>query len=478
MKDIKKSFTSRKFKMGAYQTLVMVIVIVLVIVLNLVVNKMNITEDLSSDQKFTLTEETKKLAGGIKDKITMYYMCQDGSEQVQIEKVLDQYDGLGTITVVDKDPVIYPNFSKEYTQDEIQSNDVIVVNETNKKSKVVSAADMLIQDMDYTTYQQVYTLDAEGQLTAALQNVTSQASVKMYCTSGHNETQMSASFTDILTKSNIDYEELATASVTAIPEDCKILLINSPQYDFSDDEYKLISEYLKNGGKAMFFLNAVAADKMENYHKLLSDYGVNVVDGFVLDTQASLNETYPMLLVPLAEEHEITADVTDRTQVVLPTSKGMTTQSDVRSTLSVTSFLQTSEAAFAKVDPNSQTLEKEEKDIAGPFSVGLDIKDTYTENTKGSGNATEIVVFGSGNFIASDFIDTNQYANRQMVLNTLTLLSGTKTNTLAVPTRSLSDETVMIQEGDRIFFTVLLVVIVPLILLVTGFVIWFRRRKS
>ena len=43
MKDVKKSFKDRKFKMGGYQTLVMVIVIVLVVVLNLIVNKMNIS---------------------------------------------------------------------------------------------------------------------------------------------------------------------------------------------------------------------------------------------------------------------------------------------------------------------------------------------------------------------------------------------------------------------------------------------------
>ena len=119
MKDLKKNFTSRQFKMGGYQTLVMVIVIALVIVLNLVVHKLNITVDLSSDQKYTLTEKSKELASGIQDSIKMYYMCQDGSENVMIEKVLDQYDGLGKIEVIEKDPVIYPQFSKEYTEDEI-----------------------------------------------------------------------------------------------------------------------------------------------------------------------------------------------------------------------------------------------------------------------------------------------------------------------------------------------------------------------
>ena len=115
MKGIKNSFKSRKFKMGGYQTLIMVIVIILVIGLNLVVNKMNITVDLSSQKMFTLTSDTTNLADKIKDKVTLYYMCQDGSEMTQIEKVVDNYDGLGTIKVVKKDPVVYPNFSKTYT---------------------------------------------------------------------------------------------------------------------------------------------------------------------------------------------------------------------------------------------------------------------------------------------------------------------------------------------------------------------------
>ena len=77
MKGIKNSFKSRKFKMGGYQTLIMVIVIILVIGLNLVVNKMNITVDLSSQKMFTLTSDTTNLADKIKDKVTLYYMCQD-----------------------------------------------------------------------------------------------------------------------------------------------------------------------------------------------------------------------------------------------------------------------------------------------------------------------------------------------------------------------------------------------------------------
>ena len=130
------------------------------------------------------------------------------------------------------------------------------------------------------------------------------------------------------------------------------------------------------------------------------------------------------------------------------------------------------------MDRKSEAVTKEEGDVDGPFDIGLVVTDTYTEKTEGAGKATEIVVFGSSNIAAADFIATNQYGNRSVILNSISHLSGAETNTLAIPTRNLSEEQVSIEEGDRIFFTVLLVVLLPLALLTFGFVIWYRRRKN
>jgi len=75
-------------------------------------------------------------------------------------------------------------------------------------------------------------------------------------------------------------------------------------------------------------------------------------------------------------------------------------------------------------------------------------------------------------------LETNQFGNRTVLLNSLSYLAGQETTTLAIPTRSLQQESVQIQESDRIFFTVLLVVIIPLILLGSGLFIWIKRRKN
>ena len=109
---IRKSFSSRQFKSGAYSSVITVIVIALVVIVNLVFNKLDLSTDLTSDSLFTLTKESQKVLKDVKDDITIYYMVASGSEQDYIQRVIKQYNKVSdNIKVVKKDPVVYPNFS-------------------------------------------------------------------------------------------------------------------------------------------------------------------------------------------------------------------------------------------------------------------------------------------------------------------------------------------------------------------------------
>ena len=108
---IRKSFSSRQFKSGAYSSVITVIVIALVVIVNLVFNKLDLSTDLTSDSLFTLTKESQKVLKDVKDDITIYYMVASGSEQDYIQRVIKQYNKVSdNIKVVKKDPVVYPNF--------------------------------------------------------------------------------------------------------------------------------------------------------------------------------------------------------------------------------------------------------------------------------------------------------------------------------------------------------------------------------
>ena len=175
---MKTNFNTRKFKGGAYASTISVVVIAIVVVINLMFTKLNLTVDLTADGKYSLTEETKTMLSGLEDEITFYYLAPSGSGVDMFDKILSQYTKYGkTVKLVQKDPVVNPKFASQYTEENIEQYSIIVVNETNGRSRYIPYSDMLIEEygIDYTTYQyysEVTGLDMEGQLNSAIGYVT------------------------------------------------------------------------------------------------------------------------------------------------------------------------------------------------------------------------------------------------------------------------------------------------------------------
>lgn len=494
-KNIKQVFSSRSFKMGGFQTLIVIVVIAVVIVLNLIIGKLDLSVDLSKDDMYTLSEDTRKLASGLQDEITIYYLCQEGQETlntgtktIDLKRIVDQYDKLSHIRVEKKDPVQYPAFAKEYTDEEINNHDIIVVNTTKKTNKYLSANSLVASEPDYTTGSYNYSIDLEGQVTAAIQSLTSESAKKVYLTSGHGEAELGTAFSDMLGKSNYTTETLETLSADRVPEDCDLLIVNAPRYDFNETEYKYLHAWLQKGGRAMFFLN-MQATATTNYYKLLGDYGVNAEKGYVVDTELALRADLPLAYFPNVKSHDITADA-GNSMVYMDYAVGLTSKADMRSSLTLDSLLDTSDTAYSRSDNKEMDYAKKlDSDVKGPFSLAMAVRDTNAEpddtasasaagtTADSEASETRLVVYASPNFAMDAVTSTNQYGNRSVLLNSLTWLTGGESHSLAIPSRSLSQQTVSIASGSIVFWTAVLVIIVPLALLVIGFVIWFRRRR-
>lgn len=465
--------------MGAYQTIIVAIVVVVVILANLLVTKMDINIDLSSDQKFSLTEESKTMLGQLKDDITIYYMVEQDKTVSYIDKVLQQYDAASSkIKVVYKDPVLYPKFSKKYVDDDLSDNenDVIVLNETTQKAKFVPYADMVVQDYQYsqtssTGYDTINSLDVEGQVTAGILNVTSTDTIKMYLTSGHNETEFGTEMKGLLAKANMESETKRLASLTAIPDDCDILMINGPTSDLTTEEAAVVKAYLDEGKKAIFMLNIQAAEDMPNYYGLIQYYGVNVEDGYLVESadNAASSQT---VAVAQKESQDITKDIEDNKSPIIPYAKPLTiVDSQLRNSLKTEAVLSSSEDSFARLDAQDSSTTMTDKDKKGPFSLAVAATDTFKQKE------SKVVIFSSQLVFDDSLIQNDSYANRSLFLNSVNWMSDTETETLAIPTRSLDAAKVEVSDNSRIFYAITLIIIVPLAFLVFGFAIWFQRRK-
>ncbi len=471
------SFSSRNFKQGMYNSVVVAFVVAIVILFNLFIGQLGWSVDLTKESIYTLTEDTVDYAGSITDDITIYYVVKEGEEYEVLRNVVNEYNDFSHIDVEWKDPELYPQFTAEYTDETLEGNDIIVVNNTTGASRFIPFSDMYIvdQSINYTTMQSeyAYTLDAEGQITSALQYVTEEAHTKMYVVSAHGETALGQNMTELVEKSNIQVETLDVVSATEVPADCNILFINGPTTDITDSELAMYKSYLDNGGGAVL-VAAYTEEPMPNYISLLEYYGVQVTDSVVLESEGQYLQNYPTYLVNSFESvtDTISEDFNMDDIVIVPIAQGLKLidSANLRSTLEVSTIVQTSEHSYAKTEPED-TIEKTEGDIDGPFVTVVQASDTYKDKS------SKVAIFASPYTFTDDWINYYECKNSDLFLDTLDWMRGEGTNTIAVPQRNLNQEYIDVPFGAATVWGAIVIVVIPLCILGTGLFVWYRRRK-
>lgn len=73
-----------------------------------------------------------------------------------------------------------------------------------------------------------YPYDCEGQVTAAIQYVTSESTTNVYELTGHDESTLSGDFSEVFQKRFMNVGSLSLLTVDAIPEDCQAIFITAP----------------------------------------------------------------------------------------------------------------------------------------------------------------------------------------------------------------------------------------------------------
>ena len=466
-------------KHGTYSMAVTAVVIAIVVVLNLVVQEIPSKYreiDLSSQKLYTIGEQTEKILKNLKKDVTLYYIAQDGTESSDIKNLLEKYEeGSKHITVEQKDPAVSPKFASQYTSDNISNNSIIVV--CGDKSKVVDYSSMYETSINYQTYSQEVTgFDGEGQLTSAINYVVSDNMPVLYNLEGHDESSMSETMKETIEKANIEIKFLNLLSEEAVPDDAECLFIFAPATDLTKEEADKIISYLENGGKALIVSNYTDED-MPNFESVLENYGVQPVDGIVLegntDNYVSQN---PYYLLPNIESGEITSELSSQSRYVLiPLAQGIKKADNIRDTLNISSILTTSDSAYSKTNlKDMDTMEKEGGDIEGPFDLAVSI----TEKV-GDDKETQIAYFASASIFNDSINSMVSGTNYELLSASLAWMCSTDdSNQISIPSKSYDTTTLTVPTADINFWSIFVTGVLPVCILLIGFGIWMKRRKQ
>lgn len=466
------SVSSKKIKRGMFNSGFVVFGIAVAVVVNVFANELpekvkNV--DVTQQKLYSLTDDTYNLLKNVKQDIQMYVLSKEDSADETLKKTLNQYaDASSHIEVSYIDPAASPNFYATYTDTAPSDGSVIVV--CGDKSKVINYNSIYQYDVDYTTNSQtVSAYDGEGQITGAINFVTNSEMPKIYCIDGHGETSLDSSFTDSLEKLNMSVETITLLQEDSIPEDAAAIVINAPTSDFSEDDAEKVKEYLAGGGKALIMSNYDKKGDMPQFDSILAEYDIEISDGLVMDSDQSHYYQYPFYLLPTVASSDWTGKVDG--YVFMPYAQSVSNLEKKTDTLEWTDLLTTSENAYLKADiQNMTSYAKETGDLSGTFTVAANVTD--------SSSGAQVTVVASPVAFTDDADSIVSGQNLALFKGIAGTFSDSENTSVSIDPKQYTAESLTVNQAVLFVGSALLIVVFPIVLLVLGIVIWFRRRKA
>ena len=463
----------RIFRSGVYSTAILAAAVVLAVLVNLVVQAIPVryTEfDLSEGGLYTLGSTSAQLAGSLEQDVTIYYLCETGSEDAIITGLLDQYAAAGShIRWQQIDPAVYPTFAARYGAETVSTGSLIL--DAGERSAVLDAADFYVYDYtDYYTYSVRF--DGEQQITSALYRLTSGEASRAYYTTGHGEKSLSSTLVDALSAQNIETEPSACC-----PARCRRTVRCSsstappptlPGRRGAVDEIGFLQAYLDGGGKVLLTTDAYYSTP--RLDAVMAGFGLARVDGLVVEGDAGHSlYGYSYYLLPdyAASSGSTALDGLDLTApVLLQMAQGIA----ITPTDGITAgpLLTTSDAAYSKaVGYDMTTADREEGDLDGPFDLAVWAESDST--------GAQVIWIGCSN-MDDDLLYQSIPGNCDFLVGCAASLTGQSSGIL-IESKALEADQLVIPARTAAAVGLVFLALVPAGLLVAGAVVTIRRRR-
>ena len=461
---IVRSLRRRGTTFSAAASLSVVAALFILLAVNFLAIRRDMTWDLTTQQVFRLSEQTRKVLDSLTSPIQAYVVAKpDGFGRFR--EILTAYEQASpNIRVEYVDADRHPARVKEWG---VINYGTVVFEQNGRRLRVM--------------------LNREQELTNALIRLTTGRDVKAYFTQGHGERglirETRASFTSalsVLERDNYKIESLVLAQATTVPADASLLIVAGPSADFLAFETELLQEYLRRGGKALFLLDPVVGSDMRHLPVLesaLAEWGISLGHDVVIDTIDSARLPGADASVPVIvtyPSHEATRDFSLLTAYPLAQSvriiAGSTTTGRRTSDVVRTSDRSWSISSVDRVVKGREPVFDERIDRRGPLTLAVSVAQKVSEG----GRETRLIVVGDSDFAANAMVGIQ--GNADMFVNMTNWLTE-QGDLISVRPRGEGDQRITLTavqfRGLRWFS----VVVVPALIVLSGVRVWWRRRS-
>jgi len=315
---------------------------------------------------------------------------------------------------------------------------------------------------------------SEQAMTNALQRLARNADRFIVFLEGHGERSPRgranhdlSDWTAQLESRGINTQTINLGVTQLIPDNASALVIASPQVDLLPGESSIISEYLSKGGNLLWLSDP---GETHGLGALAEQLGIEFHPGMVVDpttqrlglndpritiiaeygTQAVTNNFSNLTLFPQASAIELI--------------EGSEWQADP--------FLITAPDSWSETGELQGELALDAgEDIPGPLNIGV----ILTRNSAAETPLEQrVIVIGDGDFLSNQYL--GNAGNQELGLNLANWLSRDDAF-INIPAKTSTDLSLEFTPSVAGIIG-LIFILLPLLLLATGFVIWQRRRRA
>ena len=431
--------------------------------------------DITGVAQFTLTSQTKELLSKMETPVQVlgFFTPADpyGIANYATSLLTEYQNYTDQLSIEEIDPDEHPDQARQYGITMYQT----VVFEGEYGRRLVLPQEIMEQ--------------AEHAFTSAIMEVTGIVQKKVYFLTGHGEGNINSEYSNAregLLDNLYQVDTLDLARNPSIPDDCATLIIAGPQELIPSEELVIIVQYLISGRQALFLVNPNSPQEIK---QLLSIWGVAIGDGTVIDPSSYVAPNKDTPSVPRTRnafglstiyfpgataimpypEFVPTLATTEEGEVL-----GQIVWISENSSIQMYMLISTSEDSWLEMNFNSMEEPEfdEGTDVKGPLILG------FLVFTSPSGEAEEeqgtaLIVLGDSDFASNKhFYNGN---NSDLFLSSVNWLAAGK-ELISIERKVLPYRRLVVGPEATNVINYSSIGLMPLLVLVIGSIIWWRRR--
>jgi len=313
----------------------------------------------------------------------------------------------------------------------------------------------------------------EQAFTNALQRLANSEQRWVVFLSGHGERSPAGNsnfdlgvFANELKNKGINSQTINLASNPSIPNNTSLLVIADPQTTLLNGEISLIEQYLASGKPLLLLSEPNQATTIE---PLTTQLGIKLLPGTVVDATTQLfgidEPTYA--LVTQYPNHLATQHL--QAMSLFPGAAGLSALSTSKYTAEP--LLSTLERSWTetgpiegqiKFDPNTDEQQ-------GPIVIGYTLS-----HTNELGKQQRMAVIGDADFLSNTFLGNG--ANLDLGLGLVQWLNHDD-SFINIPAKTAPDTALNINDTWSLIFGLGFLFVLPSLFIITGLIIWIKRKK-